>query len=160
MNLKEPAIQQLKKRGVEIIEIAEIVFSLQQNYIDGITIEECIDAVESVIEKREVSHAILTGISIDEAVEKDLFSEPINSIIKFDNSLYGIDEILPLSIVNVYGSIAATNFGYLDKIKPGIIGKLDRLGKEKKECHTFLDDIICAIASSAASKIAHKNRID
>ena len=35
--------------------------------------------------------------------------------------VYGIDEILALSIVNIHGSIALTNFGYADKLKPGII---------------------------------------
>lgn len=158
--LKNITISKLKKRGVKIIDIADIVFDLQNEYIKDLKIDDCLNTVNSIIEKREVIHAILTGIAIDEAVEKELFEEPINNIIKTDDHLYGIDEILPLSIVNIYGSIAFTNFGYLDKIKPGIIGKLDSLGKEKKQCHTFLDDIICAIASSAASKLAHKNRID
>ncbi|MDD2180852.1 MAG: phosphatidylglycerophosphatase A [Bacilli bacterium] len=158
--LKELAVQKLKDRGVKILDIADIVFNLQKKYIEDLTIEDCISTIDSIIAKREVTHAILTGIAIDETVEKDLFEEPINKIIKTDDSLYGIDEILPLSIVNIYGSIAFTNFGYLDKTKPGIIGKLDTLGKDGKQCHTFLDDIICAIASSAASRLAHKNRID
>ncbi len=132
------------------------MYKLQYKYLDKLTIEDCIDSVSNVIAKREVINAVLTAIAIDEAVEKNLLDEPINSIIKNDDSLYGIDEILPLSIVNIYGSIAFTNFGYLDKIKYGIIGKLDKLGKEKKQCHTFLDDIVCAIASSAASRLAHK----
>ena len=159
-NLKKLAIQKLSERGVKIEDISLIVFDLQKEYIKDLDIKDCVDTVCSIIDKREVIHAILTAIAIDEAVEKNLLDEPINDIIKNDDSLYGIDEILPLSIVNIYGSIAFTNFGYLDKVKPGIIGKLDDLGKEKKQCHTFLDDIICAIASSAASRLAHKNRID
>jgi len=155
-SLKNIAIKRLKERGVEIKDIAEIVYKLQYKYFDKLTIEDCIDSVSNVIAKREVINAVLTAIAIDEAVEKNLLDEPINSIIKNDDSLYGIDEILPLSIVNIYGSIAFTNFGYLDKVKYGIIGKLDKLGKEKKQCHTFLDDIVCAIASSAASRLAHK----
>lgn len=160
MKLKELAIQKLKERGVEITDIADIIFELQKKHIQDLTVDDCINTIDSIIEKREVIHAVLTGIAIDEAVEKNLLSEPINSIIKVDDSLYGIDEILPLSIVNIYGSIAFTNFGHLDKTKPGIIGKLDKLGKDNKQCHTFLDDIICAISSSAASRLAHKNRID
>ena len=70
-----------------------------------------------------------------------------------DESLYGIDEVLVLSIVNVYGSIGLTNFGYVDKLKPGIIGKLN---DEKSEmCNTFIDDIVGALAAAAASRIAH-----
>jgi Phosphatidylglycerophosphatase A and related proteins len=59
-----------------------------------------------------------------------MLPEPIQSIILSDEGLYGIDEILPLSIVNVYGTIGLTNFGYLDKVKSGIIGELDN---EKKK---------------------------
>ena len=108
-----------------------------------------------VIKKRESIHAILTGIALDEMAEKGMLDQAINSIIVTDNHLYGIDEILALSIVNMHGSIALTNFGYLDKTKLGIIGKLDELGKEQKKCHTFLDDLIAAITASAVSKIAH-----
>ena len=37
----------------------------------------------------------------------------------------------------------------------GIIGEIDRLGKESNRCNTFLDDIVGAIAAAAASRIAH-----
>ena len=76
-------------------------------------------------------------------------------IILNDEGLYGIDEILALSIVNVYGSIGFTNYGYIDKVKPGILQKLN--DKSDSECHTFLDDIVGAIAAAAASRIAHDN---
>ncbi|MEG2550481.1 MAG: phosphatidylglycerophosphatase A [Erysipelotrichaceae bacterium] len=48
--------------------------------------------------------------------------------------------------------MALTNYGYIDKIKPGIIEKLNLKGEQ---CNTFLDDIVGAIAAAAASKIAH-----
>lgn len=70
-----------------------------------------------------------------------------------DESLYGIDEILAFSIVNLYGSIGFTNYGYLDKVKPGIIKKLD--SKEGGHCNTFLDDLVGAVAAAAAGKLAH-----
>jgi phosphatidylglycerophosphatase A len=63
---------------------------------------------------------------------------------------------MALSIVNVYGSIGFTNFGYVDKAKPGIIGVLDKEGKEPNRCNTFLDDIVGAMAAAAASSIAHR----
>ena len=155
MDLKELAIQKLKDRGVEIEDIAEITLFLQNEYIKDLSIEKCIDSVMRVISKRETIHAILTGIAIDEMVEKGLMDEEISEIISNDTGLYGIDEILALSIVNVHGSIALTNFGYADKIKPGIIKVIDNLGKQKEKCHTFLDDIVSAIAASAASRISH-----
>lgn len=155
MNLYEFTINKLKERGVSIDDIAIIVFDLQKKYIDSISLDECTIALKRVLNKREVIHAVLTGIAIDEAVENKNFPNPLWEIINNDYSLYGIDEILALGIVNIYGSIAFTNFGYLDKEKPQIIGKLDSLGKNDNCCHTFLDDIVCALAASAASKIAH-----
>lgn len=54
------------------------------------------------------------------------------------------------------GSIAYTNFGYIDKVKPGIIGELNDIDHDIA-CNTFLDDIVGAIAAAAASKLAHHN---
>jgi phosphatidylglycerophosphatase A len=48
-----------------------------------------------------------------------------------------------------------TNFGYVDKMKPGILTELNR--KDGPKCHTFLDDIVGAIAAAASSRIAHRS---
>jgi phosphatidylglycerophosphatase A len=152
--LRNLAIKKLEERGVTIEDIALIVKEAQSSYQD-ITMQECIDMVLYIISKRETIYTILTGIALDECAEKGLLDEEINMLIKNDRGLYGLDEILALSIVNMNGSIALTNFGYLDRTKPGIIGKVDKEGKEKTKCHTFLDDIICAIASSSISRMAH-----
>ena len=103
-----------------------------------------------------VWHAILVGVELDVLAEKDMLSEPLATLVKSDYGLFGVDEILALSIVNVYGSIGLTNFGYVDKLKPGVIGVLDNEGKKEGRCNTFLDDIVGAIASAAASSIAHR----
>lgn len=152
--LRNLAIKKLEERGVTIEDIALIVKEAQSSYQD-ITMQECIDMVLYIISKRETIYTILTGIALDECAEKGLLDEEVNMLIKNDRGLYGLDEILALSIVNMNGSIALTNFGYLDRTKPGIIGKVDKEGKEKTKCHTFLDDIICAIASSSISRMAH-----
>lgn len=154
MYTQELAIKKLNDRGVTIDDIAIIVQQLQDGY-QNITIEECKKMVLYIISKRETIYTILTGIAIDEAAEKGILDKEVSHLIISDNGLYGLDEILALSITNMNGSIALTNFGYLDKTKPGIIGLIDRKGKEGKGCYTFLDDIICAIAASAASRIAH-----
>jgi len=153
--MKQIAKELLIKRGVTIKDIADIVFDLQKKYIPSLVMQDCVDAIERVLDKREVQNAILTGIELDVLAEKKMLSEPLQSLIDGDNPLYGIDEILVLSIVNVYGSIGFTNFGYVDKLKPGIIGKLDEQGKAENRCNTYLDDIIGAIAAAAASSIAH-----
>ena len=156
----EVAIRKLNDRGITVDSIAEITMFLQEKYSDNLTIEKCREYVLDVIGKRESINAILTGIAIDEATEKGLLDKEISELIMNDNGLYGVDEILALSIVNVHGSIALTNFGYADKLKPGIIKLIDNKGKQKIECHTFLDDIVAAIAASAASRIAHYEKKD
>lgn len=148
--------ERLKERGVKIDDIAEIVFKLQSPYVDGLTIEFCKYSVNKVLEKREVVNAVLTGIELDRLAEEGLIEEPILSVIRADDGLYGIDEILPLSITNLYGSIGLTNFGYLDKEKIGIINKLDV--EKTGHVNTFLDDIVAALAAAAASRIAHSSR--
>lgn len=155
MELMKLAIKKLEDRGVTIEDIAEVTLFLQEQYIEGLNLEECTKAVMQVMEKRETINAVLTGIAIDEVAEKGLIDKEVCDLITEDASLYGIDEILALSIVNVHGSIALTNFGYSDKLKPGIVKVIDNMGKEKVRCTTFLDDLISAIAASAASRLAH-----
>lgn len=155
--LKVMTIEMLNRRGVELIDIAELVMMLQKQYYEDLTIELCLENVDAVLNKREIIHAILTGIALDELAEKKLLPEPLQSIVAADEGLYGIDEIIPLSIVNVYGTIGLTNYGYLDKEKIGIIKELDM--QKGEECNTFLDDLVAALAAAAASRIAH-SRVD
>lgn len=154
--LTQKAKEELKERGVSLKDIADIVYDLQSPYIKDLSMEFCEYSVNKVLEKREVVNAVLTGIQIDKLAEKDLIEEPILSVIKSDEGLYGIDEILPLSIINLYGSIGLTNFGFLDKEKTGIIKELDIA--KTGAVNTFLDDIVAAIAAAAASRIAHSTR--
>ena len=151
--LKGKAQSLLEERGIDIEAIADRVLHLQSKYLPDLTLDECIESVEMVLAKREVQNTIITGVELDMLAEKGLLSQPLNDILTADEGLYGIDEILALSIVNVFGSIGFTNYGYLDKVKPGIIQSLD--SKDGKSCHTFLDDIVGAIAAAAASRIAH-----
>lgn len=154
--LNTMTIEILERRGVTVEDIAKLVLELQKSYHTKLTLETCVENVEAVLKKREIIHAILTGIALDELAEKKLLPEPLQSIVESDEALYGIDEIIPLSIVNVYGTIGLTNYGYLDKEKIGIIKELD---EEKGErVNTFLDDLVAAIAAAAASRIAHSAR--
>ena len=155
-DLNRITIESLNRRGVELVDIAKIVLYLQGDYYPDLNLEICMESVEAILRKREIIHAILTGIALDELAEKKLLPEPLQSIVENDESLYGIDEIIPLSIVNVYGTIGLTNYGFLDKEKIGIIKELD--SKKGVECNTFLDDIVAAIAAAAASRIAHTKK--
>ncbi|WNQ14181.1 phosphatidylglycerophosphatase A [Paenibacillus aurantius] len=146
----------LTKRGVRREDIAELVYLAQQEYYPVLTMDECRESVDRVLAKREVHNAILTGIQLDILAEEGKLLSPLQEMIENDEKLYGCDEILALSIVNVYGSIGFTNFGFLDKTKPGIVDRLNRKGGPM--LHTFLDDIVSAIAASACSRLAHRKQ--
>lgn len=143
-------------RGVSVDDIIDIVLMLQSPYIDDLSREEIEEDIFEILAKREVYHTVLTGIAIDIAVEENkLFDQEIMDSMRGDYGLFGVDEVLAYGICNLYGSIALTNFGYVDKMKPGIIGVVN---DDLTRVNTFLDDIIGAIAASAASKLAHTHK--
>lgn len=154
--MKNKCLSLLESRGVSLTEIVDIVYDLQKPYIPDLNRGEIRNDILEILDKREVYHSLITGIAIDVAVEKNAFGDQdICQAIRNDYGLYGVDEVLAYGICNLYGSIALTNFGYVDKLKPGVIG---RVNDDKSHCNTFLDDIIGAIAASAASKLAHTHR--
>lgn len=146
----------LERRGVSVEEIAEIVFQMQAPYNKGLELAHCVESVESVLLKREMQHALLVGIELDELAEQGKLSRPLQQIIDSDEGLFGVDEMIGLGAVLTYGSIAVTTFGHLDKNKIGIIRKLDT--KAGGQVHTFLDDLVASIAASASARIAHRQR--
>lgn len=146
----------LERRGVKMKDIADIVYEMQLPYNPDLTLDYCIESVESVLKKRELQHAILVGIELDELAEQGKLSSPLQEIIVSDEGLFGVDETIALGAVFTYGSIAVTTFGHLDKNKIGIINELDT--KKGIGTHTFLDDLVASVAASAASRIAHRTR--
>jgi len=155
--LYNETVKRLEDFGVELIEIAKLVQVLQGEYIENLSLERCLESVESVIRKREAIHAILTGLALDDLANEGKLPEPIQSIIYDDEGLYGVDEILTLGIINMYGTIGLTNFGYLDKKKIGIIKELDEK-KKVERVTTFADDLVAAIAAAACARVAHQNK--
>lgn len=151
--LEQKAKELLIERGVSLADIADLVHFLQKDYVKNLTLEICEENVEAVLLKREVQNTIITGIQLDILAEEKKLLSPLQEILSEDEGLYGIDEIMALSIVNVYGSIGFTNYGYIDKVKPGILKNLNEHGNG--QVNTFLDDIVGAIAAAAASRIAH-----
>ncbi|MCR8846203.1 phosphatidylglycerophosphatase A [Paenibacillus sp. SC116] len=148
----------LKKRGIELEHIAELVLFLQKKYYPELTLDYCKYSVDQVLRKREVQNAILTGIQLDMMAEEGKLIPALQEMVENDEGLYGVDEILAFSIVNVYGSIGFTNFGYVDKMKAGVLERLN--DKSDGQIHTFLDDIVGAIAAAASSRIAHRKQAE
>ncbi|GIP39709.1 phosphatidylglycerophosphatase A [Paenibacillus sp. J31TS4] len=154
--IHEAVLARLNERGVRLEEIAEIVYVMQRPYHPHLTHAACLDSVKAVLGKRELLHALLVGIELDMLAEKGMLSEPLQSLVEADEGLFGCDETLSLGAVLGYGSIAVTTFGHLDKHKVGVILRLDT--KQGDGVHTFLDDLVAAVAASASSRIAHKSR--
>jgi phosphatidylglycerophosphatase A len=154
--LRDEAIALLNQRGVTLDDIVECVYYLQKDYHPELDKKILLESVMSVLDKREVHFALMTAIELDVLAEKNRFeNKHLEAIIASDEGLFGTDEVLALGICNLYGSIALTNFGYIDKIKFGVVGRLNDEGKKPGVCHTFLDDMVGAIAAAAASRFAH-----
>ena len=144
----------LRERHVEVSEMAQIVYDGQIKYEPDITIDKCKQAILHVLKKREVQNVVLTGIVVDKMVDMDLIpDEYLAKILKEDSWQYQVDEVVSYGIGDVFGGIANSNRGYLDKAKPGIIGEVDR---RKRTCNVFLDDILSSIIASAESYIGNK----
>lgn len=151
----ESCVRLLEVRGVSISDITECVLFLQRKFLPDLSFKEAEDSVMAVLKKREVQHVLITGIELDRRAQGHLLlDKELQRMLESDASLYGVDEVLAYGICNLYGSIALTNFGYIDHEKPGIIGKLNDI--HDGSCNTFLDDIVGAIAASAASRLAHQ----
>ncbi|TBL75056.1 phosphatidylglycerophosphatase A [Paenibacillus thalictri] len=148
----QPIIELLRKRGVTIDQVADIVMKLQKPYNPKLTMQTCTDSVLIVLKKREVQYSLYTGIALDELAEQGLLPQPLQTIMEQDASLYGVDETLALGIVHVYGMIGLTSFGYLDKMKMGVIRDLN---DHANGIHVFLDDLVCGLAAAASARIAH-----
>ncbi|SDW97101.1 Phosphatidylglycerophosphatase A [Marininema mesophilum] len=152
--LYDHTLRLLAQRGVTLMDIAEIAYELQRPYNEHLKKDQCLTSVEQVLKKREIQHAIITGIALDVLAEEKRLPNPLQLMMEIDEPLYGLDEILALSITNVYGTIGLTSFGYLDKIKIGILRDLNnRTGN----VHVFLDDLVAGVAAAASARIAHEN---
>lgn len=148
-------IEMLNKRGVQVAEIAEIAFRQQSKWNDSISYQECLESVEKILSLRDVFHILQLGAEIDRLTEEKAFQGPIQSILASDLGMFGIDELFGIELAGLYGTIGKTNFGDIDVNKPGIVAKLNYDGKgDKAACHTFLDDIVGAVAAAASTRVA------
>ncbi len=155
-------IEILHKRGVELKDIAEVAYRQQAKWKPDISYQECYDSVEKILSLRDVFHLVQLGAEIDRLTEENAFEGPIQEILASDLGMFGIDELFGLELSGMYGTIGKTNFGDIDVNKPGIVSKLNEEGKgDKPACHTFLDDIVGAIAAAASTRVAQiENEIE
>jgi len=148
------AVEMLEQRGVDLDALAQLVLELQKPYDPSLTLDRCRESVRQVLAKREVQHAVITGITLDIMAEEGTLKEPLGEIVRENDRLFAIDEVLAFSIINIYGSISLSNFGYLGVERPKILVELD----EAQQVNTFLDDLLAAIVAAACARIAHNAR--
>src|SRR5699024_12269927 len=111
--LEQRARELLHERGVKLQDIAELVYYLQAKYFNDLTLDMCLYNVNRVLSKRDVQHAVLTGIELDVLAEKNQLSEPLLDIIKRDEGLHGNHDVIAYTIVNVYASLGIPSHGQL-----------------------------------------------
>ena len=155
-------IDKLKERGVSVEQIAEIAYKQQSKWKPDISFNECLESVEKILSLRDVFHLLQLGAEIDRLTEQEAFLGPIQAIMMSDLGMFGIDELFGLELAGLYGTIGKTNFGDIDVNKPGIVSRLNDAGKKNKgACHTFMDDIVGAIAAAASTRVAQiENELD
>ena len=149
----EFAISYLESINVSIRDIAEIAHWNQEKYSDN-TIEVYEQAVIRVLHKRVLLNHLMVMAFLDEASEKKIMPEPLQSIIYNDLGVFGVDETLAQGGSGIGDTLGITNYSYNDKVKPLKIGELDR---EQEKVTTFADDIVGMIAAVA---IAHQVQKD
>lgn len=148
-------IEKLNERGVTVEEIALIAYNQQSKYNKNVDMNVCVESVKKILSLRDIFHLLQLGAEIDRLTEEGMFKGPIQDIMNYDLGVFGVDEIFGLDIARLYGAIGQTNFGDIDVNKPGIVAKLNEEGKgDKPHCHTFLDDIVGAIAAAASTRVA------
>ncbi|GBG94374.1 phosphatidylglycerophosphatase A [Ligilactobacillus salitolerans] len=145
---------ELAARGITLEKIADIAFDLQKDFFPEAKRGEFLDAANAVLSKREVLNNAMVALELDRLATEGQLKQPLQNIIANDSGVFGVDESIAVSIANIYGTIGVTNFGYLDRVKHGIIKELDT--QKNGRVNTFIDDLIGALAAAIAAKMAHE----
>lgn len=146
--------QTLRNRGITQRKIAEIVHEMTMEFVPGITLDECVATIVDVMHKRDYLSTAMIMLDLDRLAERGELSYPLEEIVSADAGVFGVDEDLAMSIATLYGPIGATNFGYLDRVKKGIIKEIDN---DHRHVNTFLDDLIGATVAAGCGKISHQH---
>ncbi|MBN2604454.1 MAG: phosphatidylglycerophosphatase A [Bacilli bacterium] len=148
-------IKTLKERTVTVEEIAEVAYRQQAKWSPEASMKEAIESVEKILSLRDTFHLLQLGAEIDRLTDTKMIQGPIYDILKSDLGMFGIDELFGLELAGLYGTIGKTNFGDIDVNKPLVVSRLNDVGKDGNGmCHTFMDDIVGAIAAAASTRIA------
>lgn len=144
--------QELEKRSINEQTVGEVAWELQHQYFPTMTVEDFGRELPNVLKKCEVLNVLATGFALDNLANDDLLPEPLQTIVANDLGPFGVDETLALAISQLYGSIATTNYGHIDKEKLGLAKKLDN---SHGKFNTFADDLFLALVSGVVGRCGH-----
>ncbi|MBW3350648.1 phosphatidylglycerophosphatase A family protein [Limosilactobacillus reuteri] len=150
-------LNELHKRNINNETIGEIAYNMQHQYLPHLTVEDFGAQLDEVLKKREVLNILATGFALDNLANEGLLPEPLQTIVKEDAGVYGVDETISLALSQLYGSIAVTNYGYEDKKKLGIAAQLDN---SNGQVNTFADDLALALASAVIGRCGHGSKLE
>lgn len=150
-------LNELHKRSINNETIGEIAYNMQHQYLPHLTVEDFGTQLDEVLKKREVLNILATGFALDNLANEGLLPEPLQTIVKEDAGVYGVDETISLALSQLYGSIAVTNYGYEDKKKLGVAAQLDN---SNGQVNTFADDLALALASAVIGRCGHGSKLE
>ena len=152
-NTYQESLGIFNKYNITLKDIASLAYKEQQCYYTDLTMAYAEKAVKSVLSKREVYFSLLVAYEIDHRAQQGNLHSPLQELVESDEGAFGVDETMAVSVAGLYGSIAVSNFGHLDKDKPDIIGKINKLQREQGIISTMIDDMVCAIVACAEGYI-------
>lgn len=155
-DLYDWVVKQLQERNINDHTVGEIAYQMQHQYLPGLTVDDFGKELKQVLRKREVLNILATGFALDNLATEHQLPEPLQSIVEADAGHFGMDETISLSLAQLYGSLAMTNYGYADKAKFGIAKQLDNA---HGRINTFADDLVLALASAVIGRKGHGSKL-
>lgn len=133
----------------------------EQSAYNTYTYAEAIHAIKKVLSKRAVQNIWRVGIELDKQTEKShIINEELFFDLASDAPLFGVDEDLGLALSGIYGTIAQTNYGHIDKNKIGVAGVVNDLQKNGERVTVMVDDLVGATVASAEAYLTFNQEED
>ncbi|KPU26945.1 hypothetical protein TR13x_07390 [Caloranaerobacter sp. TR13] len=144
--MKNAVLELLESRGIKIKDIIKLTECLKIDSTDADDIEQSILNILSI---KEIQDYITLGVILDIYTENNLLPEPLSQIISGNDQLFDLDKVLATGVINQFGPQAVTYFSYLINYKNDVLKDI----LYKNNINTFLDEIICVIASASLIKL-------
>ncbi|WP_069648946.1 hypothetical protein [Caloranaerobacter ferrireducens] len=144
--MKNATLELLENRGIQIKDIIKLTEYLKTDSSDADDIEKSILNILSI---KEIQDYVTLGVILDIYTENNLLPEPLSQIISGEDQLFDLDKVLAMGVINQFGPQAVTYFSYLINYKNDVLKDI----LSKNTINTFLDEIICVIASASLIKL-------